>query len=108
MIMKYNLHDIGGKVIKNDEYGIVRENGQLGNISVYSYFLYRNKSTKRFKFENHECIYFFIDGKGIFELEREITYINRNDIILAPQTVSHRIINTGDIHMRFLALKEKI
>ena len=105
--MKHNLFEIDGEIIKDDEYCTVRENKQLGNIWIYSYVLYRNKSTKLFHYENSDCIYVFVGGKGVFELEKNIIYVKHNDIVLAPQKKFHKIINTGDIHMKFLMLKEK-
>lgn len=106
--MKYNLFNIDGDIVKNDEYGIVRKNDHLNNFLLYSYLLYRNKSTKRFNFEKHDCIYVFVGGKGVFELEKEIIYVNHNDVILVPKNTFHKVINTGDINMNFLMLKEKI
>jgi len=108
MIMKYNLFDIGGDIIKDDEFGIVRENKQLGNIWINSFLLYRNKSTKHFKYPNIDTVYVFISGRGIFELEKDIIYVNSNDIVLVPEKSLHRIINNGDIHMKFLVLKETV
>ncbi len=108
MIMKYNLFDVGGDVIKDDEFGIVRENRNLGNIWISSFLLYKDKKTKRFNYPNNDTIYVFIDGRGVFELEKDIIYVKHNDIVLVPQDSMHRIINNGDIHMKFLILKEKI
>jgi len=108
MILKYNLFNIGGTIIKDDEYCLVRENRQLGNILISSYLLYKDKTTKHLKYSNMDCLYLFIDGTGVFEIEKELLSIKRNDIILIPQNKYHKIINDGDIHMKFLALKEKM
>lgn len=107
MIIKHNIFNISGKIIKDDEFCLVRENNQLDDIILYSYLLYRNKSTKLLKFESQDSIYVFVGGSGLFEIDKEFTYINHNDIIMVPRNTYHRIINNGDIHMRFLLLKEK-
>lgn len=106
MIIKYNIFDIGGSIIKNDEYCVVRENQQLRDVIIYSYFLYKTKSTKRFNYDT-DSVYMFVGGKGVFELEKDIVYVNNNDLILVSKKTNHRIINTGDVHMKFLVMKEK-
>lgn len=106
MIIKYNIFDIGGTVIKDDDYCFVRENQQLRDVNIYSYLLYRNKSTKRFNYDN-DCVYMFVGGRGVFELEKDIIYVTHNDLILVAKNTNHKIINTGDIHMKFLMMKEK-
>jgi mannose-6-phosphate isomerase-like protein (cupin superfamily) len=108
MITKYNLFDIGGEVIKDDEYGIVRENKQLGTVWINSFLLYKDKSTKKIIHPCVDCIFIFVDGKGVLELGKDIIYVGRNDIVLIPHNSYHRIINNGDIHMKFLILKEKV
>lgn len=108
MIMKYNLFDIGGKIIKDDEYGLIRENRELGNIWINSILLYKEKSTKKFCYLKQDTIYVFVDGKGIFELGKEIIYVSYNDIVYVPHGAPHKIINNGDIHMKILAFKEKV
>ena len=107
MIIKHNIFDIGGTIIKNDEYCLVRENQQLKDVNIYSYLLYRNKSTKRFNYADNDCVYMFVGGKGVFELEKDIIYVSHNDLILVVKNTYHKIINTGDIHMKFLMMKEK-
>lgn len=106
MIIKHNIFDIGGTIIKDDEYCLVRENQQLKDVNIYSYLLYRNKSTKRFNYDN-DCVYVFVGGKGVLELEKDIIYVNHNDLILVEKNTYHKVMNTGDIHMKFLMMKEK-
>jgi mannose-6-phosphate isomerase-like protein (cupin superfamily) len=106
MIIKYNIFDIGGTIIKDDEYCLARENQQLKDVNIYSYLLYKNKSTKRLIY-NNDCIYMFVGGRGVFELEKDLIYVSHNDLILVSKNTHHKIINNGDIHMKFLMLKEK-
>lgn len=106
MIMKYNLFDIGGEIIKNDEFGIIRENRELGNVWLSTFLLYRGKSSKHMVYHDDDSIYLFIDGRGVFELEKDIIYVNHNDLILVPKNSRHRILNNGDVHMKFLIMRE--
>lgn len=108
MIMKYNLFDIGGEIIRNDDVCIIRENNELNNVWLNSILLYNEKATKLMSFLDQDCVYVFIDGKGVLEIEKDIIYVNRNDIVLVPQNSLHRVINTGDIHLRFLVIKERL
>jgi mannose-6-phosphate isomerase-like protein (cupin superfamily) len=106
--MKYNLFDIGGEIIRNDDVCIIRENNELNNVWLNSILLYNEKATKLMSFLDQDCVYVFVDGKGILEVEKEIIYVNRNDIVLVPQNSLHRVINIGDIHLRFLVMKERL
>lgn len=108
MIIKYNLFDIGGEIIKNDEYGIIKQNDELNSIVVNSVLLYKDKTTKKIKFHDHDCIYFFIESKGVFEIGNEIMYVHPNDLVLVYQGVEHRVINIGDVHMKYLIFKERV
>jgi mannose-6-phosphate isomerase-like protein (cupin superfamily) len=108
MIMKYNLFDIGGEIIRNDDVCIIRENNELNNVWLNSILLYNEKATKLMSFLDQDCVYVFVDGKGILEVEKEIIYVNRNDIVLVPQNSLHRVINIGDTHLRFLVMKERL
>lgn len=108
MIIKHNIFNIGGKIIKDDEFCLVRENNELDDMTIYSYILYKNKSTKLFKYQKQDSVYIFVGGNGIFEMDKEVMYVAHNDMILVSQNTCHKIINNGDIHMRFLLLKEKV
>jgi len=108
MIVKHNIFDIGGIVIKDDEYCLVRENRQLDNIIITSYLLYKDKSTKPFRHEMQDSVYMFVGGRGIFEIAKDLVYVTHNDIVLVPQNTYHKIINNGDIHMKFLMFREKV
>ena len=108
MIMKYNLFDIGGEIIRNDDVCIIRENNELNNIWLNSILLYNEKTTKLVSFLDQDCVYVFVDGKGILEVEKEIIYVNRSDVVLVPQNSLHRVINIGDTHLRFLVMKERL
>lgn len=105
--MKYNLFDIGGEIVSNDDYGMMRENKELGNIWINSVLLYKEKSTKFMHYMDQDCVYIFIDGRGVFELGKEIVYVHHSDLVLVPQNTTHRIINTGDIHMKYLVFRER-
>ena len=107
MIMKYNLFDIGGEIVQTSEIAIVRENNELNNIWVNSVLLFKEKAFKTLSFMDQDTVALFIDGRGILEISEEIIHVSANDIVLIPQNTRFRVINTGDIHLRFLLIKER-
>lgn len=108
MIMKYNLFDIGGEIIKSDEHCIIRENNELNNIWLNSVVLFKDRATKQRNFLDQDSVYLFVDGRGIIEIRDEITHVTHNDIVFVPQNTYHRVINIGDIHLRYLIIKERL
>lgn len=108
MIVKYSLFDIGGDIVSTSDTSIVRENNELNNIWVNSILLFKEKSTKTTSFLDQDCIALFVDGRGILEIKDEIVHVGSNDIVLIPQNTMFRVINTGDIHLRFLLIKERL
>jgi mannose-6-phosphate isomerase-like protein (cupin superfamily) len=106
--MKYHLFDICGEIIKSDETAIVRENNELNNIWINSVLLFREKSTKSRNFLDQDSVYLFVDGRGVFEMGSEVIHVSSNEIILVPQNTYHRVINTGDTHLRYLIFKERL
>ena len=104
--MKYNIFNIDGKVIKKDDTILIKEK-KVSSVIVQSVTLYNGKHTSRYSFNDNDSIYFFADGKGVIELENDILYhVSRNDVIFVNKGNSHKIINTGDIHLRYIIFKE--
>lgn len=106
--MKYNLFDIGGEIVKSDDICIVRENNELNNIWINSVLLFREKSTKSRNFLNQDSVYLFVDGRAVFEVGGDILHVSGNDIVFVPQNTYHRVINTGDTHLKYLIFKERV
>lgn len=102
--MKYNLCNIKSNLIKRSNEGYVKEL-KINNVQMESHVLYNNKFHKKICI-NYDTIYYFMEGKGVFELENDIYYICAHDIIHVNANVNHNIINTGDIHLKYLVLKE--
>lgn len=110
-MIKFNIFDMfssKGRIIHEDEYCIIRETRKLNNINVHSVTLYKNKHTNPLLFKEHDVIYVIIDGNASIESSNRIIKCRNYDIVFVPNNEQHIIVNTGDIHLRYLIMKEKI
>lgn len=99
MRLKYNNYNIGGKVIKNNEIYLLRDNQTLQNLVLSSTCLNRNQQTTGHRHADQEEIYFFVDGRGHMIVGDEDTKpfrVTHGDIVLIPAGAFHRVINDGE------------
>jgi oxalate decarboxylase/phosphoglucose isomerase-like protein (cupin superfamily) len=104
MVTKYNIHDIGGDVVKSNETYLLKDNRTLNNLVLSSTLLYRGQQTRGHRHEGQEEVYFFVQGWGemIVGEEDSVPFpVRQGDIVLIPDGAFHRVINTGDQHMLF-------
>ena len=62
--MKININDIGGKIVKDNETYLLKDNTTLKNLVVSSTKLHALKSTTGHKHDGQEEVYFFVEGIG--------------------------------------------
>ena len=60
-------------------------------------------SYERHKHQDHEEIYYIINGSGHIEIDNEIAKFRDGDIISIPEKTSHSITNDGNEMVEFLA-----
>jgi len=89
--MKVNINDIGGKIVKQDERYIVKDNTDLNNLIVSSTRLQSRKSTSGHSHAGQEEVYYFIEGTGKMELGDEMIKVEPGDVILIEDGVYHRV-----------------
>ena len=70
--MKVNVNDIGGKIVKQDERYIVKDNTDLNNLVVSSTRLQPRKATSGHSHAGQEEVYYFIEGTGKMELGEDV------------------------------------
>ena len=92
--MKININDIGGKIIKDNETYLLKDNTTLKNLVVSSTKLHALKSTTGHKHDGQEEVYFFIDGIGKMYLNDMPQDVAAGDIVLIEDGVHHRVLNT--------------
>ena len=66
--MKYNILDIGGDIVKDNETYILKDNKLLNNLVVSSTQLHPHQITRGHKHEGQEEVYYFVKGDGVMWL----------------------------------------
>lgn len=90
--MKLSIKDIGGKVVKEDERYVVRDNKALNNLVLSSTNLKPKMSTSGHSHEGQEEVYYFVEGSGKMELSDGKTFpVNEGDVVLIEDGVFHRV-----------------
>jgi mannose-6-phosphate isomerase-like protein (cupin superfamily) len=102
--MKFGAYDVGGKVVKNDERYLVKDNTELDNLIVSSTTLHRGMSTTGHSHAGQEEVYNFIFGTGEMELDGDRFKITPGDVVLIKSGVFHRVFNTGAVDLYFVCV----
>lgn len=102
--LKYNIHNIGGELIKDNETYVLRDNKFLNNLVVSSTFLKPKQSTRGHTHAGQEEVYFFVDGAGRMELDGEIFDVRKGDVVLIPDGAFHRVHNPNDNPLYFVCV----
>jgi mannose-6-phosphate isomerase-like protein (cupin superfamily) len=90
MILKCNLYNIFGDVIKDDDRYKVMDNTKLNNLVLSSTDLYAYGSTTGHKHVGQEEVYMFIKGSGTMELDEQVIDVKADDVVQIPDGVFHR------------------
>ena len=104
MKIKYDVHDIGGEVVKDNETYLLKDNRTLNNLVLSSTKLYRGQATRGHAHAGQEEVYFFILGAGkmiVGEEDSEPFRVIGGDVVLIPDGAFHRVINDGDMDLTF-------
>jgi len=94
--MKYDIKDIGGVIAKEDDRYIVRDNNILKNLVVSSTKLRPNKATSGHSHAGQEEVYYFIEGSGKMELDKEWFPVKAGDVVLIEDGVFHKVTSTNE------------
>lgn len=101
MQLKYDMHDIGGIIVKDNETYLLKDNTTLQRLVLSSTKLYRGQSTRGHSHEGQEEVYFFVQGTGIMIVDEEKFRVSTGDVILIPDGAFHRVINDGEMNLVF-------
>lgn len=101
MQLKYQNHDIGGEIVKDNETYLLKDNKTLNNLVLSSTKLYRGQATRGHHHVGQEEVYFFVQGTGMMIVGEEKFRVNAGDIILIPDGAFHQVINDGEQHLTF-------
>jgi len=87
----FNIHNIEGEIVKEDDRYIVKDNTSLKNLIVSSTTLFPNKSTSGHKHKGQEEVYMFLTGNGYIYLDEEKLSVQAGDMVLIEDGVFHRV-----------------
>ena len=102
--MKLISNQINGKVVKEDDRYVVKDNTTLKNLVLSSTRLNPGKETTGHKHKGHEEIYFFINGKGEMELDKDKFSVESGDIVLVKDGAFHKVYNTTKQELYFICV----
>jgi len=89
--MKVHINDIGGKIAKEDERYVVKDNTTLNNLVVSSTTLNPNMHTSGHKHVGQEEVYYFISGSGKMQLDDKTFSFVAGDVVLIQDGAWHRV-----------------
>ena len=101
MQLKFNIHDVGGEVVKDNDTYLLKDNKTLNNLVLSSTKLYRGQATRGHSHAGQEEVYFFVQGTGMMIVDEEKFRVNAGDVILIPDGAFHRVINDGEMNLVF-------
>jgi len=100
---KFNMINIDGHVVKEDDRYLVRDNTSLKNLVVSSTKLNPNKETTGHKHDGQEEVYLFIKGDGYMWLDDDKMPVHANEIVLIEDGVFHKVA-AGDDGLYFVCV----
>lgn len=104
VMQKFNIHDVGGEVVKDNETYLLKDNKTLKNLVLSSTKLYRGQSTRGHRHAGQEEVYLFVQGYGKMIVGDETDQpfdVSPGDIVLIPDGAFHRVINDGEMNLIF-------
>ncbi len=102
--MKLNILDIGGKVVKDDDRYLVKDNSKLNNLVVSSTDLRPGKSTSGHSHPGQEEVYHFVKGSGKMKIDDRVFPVTEGDVILIEDGQFHQVINNSDNNLYFVCV----
>ena len=102
--MKLNILDIGGKVVKDDERYVVKDNSMLNNLVVSSTDLRPGKSTSGHAHPGQEEVYNFVKGSGMMKVDEDVFPVKEGDVILIEDGSFHQVINNSSENLYFVCV----
>jgi len=93
---KYSNWTIGGKIVRDDERYVVKDNTDLKNLVLSSTRLKPNQSTGGHAHEGQEEIYFFALGDGTMQLNDTMIEVTAGDTVMVPDGAFHRVFNNDE------------
>jgi quercetin dioxygenase-like cupin family protein len=95
---------VGGKVIKEDDRYVVRDNNFLKNLVLSSTDLKPGKETNGHSHSGQEEVYFFTEGSGVMQLNLDKFDVRAGDMVLIADGVFHKVYNNSKSMLTFVCV----
>ena len=102
--MRLNILDIGGKIVKDDDRYLVKDNSELNNLVVSSTDLKPGKSTSGHAHPGQEEVYNFVKGSGMMKVDEDLFPVCEGDVILIQDGQFHQVINDSNENLYFVCV----
>tara|TARA_Y100001972_G_C7546597_1_gene274867 strand:- start:60 stop:392 length:333 start_codon:yes stop_codon:yes gene_type:complete len=103
-MIKVNIDDIGGEVLKDDAQYLLKDNAFGNNLVLSSTFLRANRSTNGHTHSGQEEVYFFMKGKGEMQINEERFDVKKGDVVCIEDGDFHRVFNTSHLGLYFVCV----
>ena len=102
--MKYNIKDIDGEIIKDNDTYLLRDNKTLNNLILSSTRLKPKKETTGHSHKGKEEVYYFVEGEGVMVLRYDMFEVKEGDVVLIPDGAFHQVKNPTDKDLYFVCV----
>lgn len=103
-MLKVDIKDIGGKVIKDNATYLLKDNAFGNNLVLSSTFLRANQQTNGHTHKGQEEVYMFIDGEGEMEIDQKRFNVKAGDVVCIEDGEFHKVYNTGHLGLYFVCV----
>ena len=103
-MLKVDIKDIGGKVIKDNATYLLKDNAFGNNLVLSSTFLRANQQTNGHTHKGQEEVYMFIDGEGETEIDQKRFDVKAGDVVCIEDGEFHKVYNTGHLGLYFVCV----
>jgi len=95
------------KLIRNNKTYKVYDLLTLKDLNLSLTELNPEKETAGHSHKEADEVYFFIDGKGRIEIEKERIAVKKGDVVVIPGGKFHKVFNEGKSVLSFWSIFEK-
>lgn len=96
-MIKFNVNDIGGEVVKDNETYLLKDNKTLNNLVLSSTNLKAGQVTRGHSHPGQEEVYYFVSGKGSIQIDNDLYNAEAGDVFLIPDGAFHKVFNGSDV-----------
>ena len=90
-------HNIGGKIVKDNETYVVIDNTDLTGLVVSKTILHKCRETTGHKHPGQEEVYQFTHGHGRMQLDNDTFPVHAGDTVLVHDGVFHKVYNDSNL-----------